>query len=87
MFEDLRKDGEDSPFFQQQDDYDPLLDAPSKKKRGSSGGGGGSSGFSLNGKIFGLTPFQRFALSLMLFILVFIGGFALLMANGSIVVF
>lgn len=87
MFEDLRKDGEDSPFFQQQDEFDPLLDAPSKKNRGSGNSGGGGMNFNVNRKIFGLTPFQRFAISLALFILVFFAGCAFLFVNGSIVIF
>ncbi len=86
MFEDLRKDGEASPFFQQQDEFDPLLDAPVKKKRTSSGGGGGLN-VKFNRKFLGLTAFQRFAISFALLIMVFFSGLAILLVTGSIVVF
>lgn len=85
MFEDLRKEGEASPFFQQGDEPDPLLDAPSKKKKSSSGGGGG--GIKIPRKIFGMTPGQRFAVSLFLLIMTCFGGFALLLVLGAVVVF
>lgn len=85
MFEDLRKDGEASPFFQQEDGPDPLLDAPSKKKRSSGGGGGG--GLKISRNFLGLTPFQRFAVSLALFMMVCIAGVAILFATGGMVFF
>ena len=89
MFEDLRKDGEDSPFFQQKDEFDPLLDAPSKKKRSSKSGGGGQKkgGFKIkfNRKFLGMTATQRFAVAFALFIMVSAASVALLIVTGSIV--
>ena len=89
MFEDLRKDGEASPFFQQQDDFDPLLDGPVKKKRASGNSGGGNNGLNIkfNRKFLGMTPFQRFAISFALLIMVVFSGMAVLLFTGSIVVF
>lgn len=83
MFEDLRKDGEASPFFQPQEELDPLLDAPVKKKR--SGGGGFKIKF--NRKFLGMTAFQRFAVSFALFIMVAFASLALLVVTNSIVLF
>ena len=85
MFEDLRKDGEASPFFQQQEELDPLLDAPAKKKRGGAGGIGIKIKF--NRKFLGMTAFQRFAVSFALFIMVAFASVALLVVTNSIVLF
>lgn len=88
MFEDLRKDGEDSPFFQQKDEFDPLLDAPSKKKRSSKSGGGPKKGglkIKFNRKFLGMTAAQRFAVAFALFIMVSAASVALLVVTGSIV--
>ena len=85
MFEDLRKDGEDSPFFQRQEESDPLLDAPAKKKRSSSGGGGFN--IKVGRNFLGMTPFQRFAISFALFMMICLSGVALLFVTGAIVVF
>lgn len=89
MFEDLRKDGEASPFFQQQDDFDPLLDGPANKKKRSSSNSSGKGGLNIkfNRKFLGMTPFQRFAISFALLIMVFFSGLAFLLVTGSIVVF
>ena len=84
MFEDLRKDGEASPFFQQQEELDPLLDAPSKKKRSS---GVGGLNIKLNRNFLGMSPFQRFAASLALLMVVVFAGIAFLFVSGAIVVF
>jgi hypothetical protein len=83
MFEDLRKDGESSPFFQQEEELDPLLDAPMKKK---SGGGGGLN-IKFNRNFLGMSPFQRFFASFALLIVVCVAGIALLLISGAIVIF
>ena len=83
MFEDLRNDGNSSPLFQQEDELDPLLDAPVKKKR--SGGGGFKIKFGR--KFLGMTAFQRFVLSLAVLVMVSFLSLALLVVTGSIVPF
>lgn len=79
MFEDLRKDGDSSPFFQQGDEFDPLLDAPMKKK----GGGKARS----NRKFLGMTAFQRFVISFAVMVMVSILGLAFLWVTGTIILF
>ena len=79
MFDDLRKDGDASQFFQQEDELDPLLDAPVKKKGGKK--------TRSNRKFLGMTPFQRFVISAMFMALVSVLGLAFLLAVGVIVPF
>lgn len=81
MFEDLRREGESSPFYQQGDEPDPLLDAPAKKK--SSGG----MNFKMPRKFLGMTAFQRFFVSAALFAFVSIGWLAFLFVTGAMVFF
>ena len=84
MFEDLRNEGNASPLFQQDEELDPLLDAPVKKK-------GNAGGFKLKikfgRKFLGMTAVQRFALSLALMLLVSIMSLALLVITNSIALF
>lgn len=82
MFEDLRREGESSPFYQQGDEPDPLLDAPVKKKSG-----GGGMNFKMPRKFLGMTPVQRFFVSAMLFAFVSIAWLAFLFVTGAMVFF
>ena len=74
MFDDLRKEGDSSPFFQG-DEVEPLLDAP-KKKSGAKKKRGG--------KILGMTAFQRFVVSALVLVMVSFAGFAALLLSGTI---
>jgi len=76
MFDDLRKEGDASPYFQSGDESDPLLDAP-KKKSGSPKRKG-------NRKFLGMTAFQRFFISFMLLLMVVMVGLAGLVLTHSI---
>ncbi len=84
MFEDLRNDGNASPLFQQEDELDPLLDAPVKKKRSA---GGFKLKFKMGRKFLGMTAFQRFVVSLALMIMVSILSLAFLVVTNSIALF
>ena len=76
MFDDLRKEGEASPYFQSAEEIDPLLDAPKKK----------SGGLKLKPgrKFLGMTAFQRFVISALLMIMVLFAGVAVLLLTNSI---
>jgi len=80
MFDDLRSIADNSSDFPDQSDTDlePLL-----------GKGSGGKGGSKKGKmpLFGLSAFQRFVLSALLFFLVCILGVMLVMINSSLLVF
>jgi hypothetical protein len=84
MFDDLRNDNDDkSSFFQQDDmsDIEPLLEKKPKKK-------GMGLNVKFNSKTFlGMNAFQRFIISLLLLIVVFVMGMMLLMVTGSIALF
>jgi hypothetical protein len=84
MFEDLRNDGNLSPLYQQEEELDPLLDAPAKKKSGLDG-------FNLNikfgRKFLGMTAFQRFVVSLAIMVMVSVVSLALLVVTGAIALF
>jgi len=85
MFDDLRNEGNSSPLFQQEDEPDPLLDAPVKKKRGL-----GDFQFKtpkLSRKFLGMTAFQRFVISLAIMIMVSVLGLAFLLITNSIALF
>ena len=84
MFEDLRNDGNASPLFQEQDELDPLLDAPVKKKNSF---GDFSFNFKVGRKFLGMTAFQRFVVSLAIMVMVSVVSVALLIAAGSIALF
>jgi hypothetical protein len=81
MFEDLRREGESSPFYQQGDEPDPLLDAPVKKK------GGGGMNFKMPRKFLGMTAFQRFLVSTFLFVFVCVAWIGVLFVMGAMVFF
>jgi len=83
MFEDLRNEGNASPLFQQEEELDPILDAPLKKK----GGSGFKLNFKFNRKFLGMTASQRFIVSAAILFMVSLLGFTLLMAAGKVVVF
>ncbi len=74
MFDDLRKEGDASPFFQGEE-VEPLLDAPKKKNRSS-----GKKGR----KFLGMTAFQRFFISALLTLMVCVVGLAALLLTGTI---
>ena len=76
MFDDLRNNNDQTPFFQDEG-MKPLLD----EKPGRSGG------IKLNGKFLGMTAFQRFIISFMLVILVMILGTMFLLVTGTIAPF
>ena len=87
MFEDLRNDGNASPLFQEEEELDPLLDAPAKKK-------GGFGDFKVTGfkikfgrKFLGMTAFQRFVVALAIMVMVSVLSLALLVVSGSVVFF
>jgi len=82
MFEDLRNDGNASPLFQQEEELDPLLDAPIKKKSGL-----GGLNLKFGRKFLGMTAFQRFVVSLAIMVMVSIVSLALLVAVGAIALF
>ena len=77
MFDDLRKEGDASPFFAGADEVGPLLDAPLKKKTG---------GLQIKpgGKIFGMTAFQRFVISALLMVMTGVIGLLLVLLTGKI---
>jgi|WetSurMetagenome_2_1015567.scaffolds.fasta_scaffold1576537_1 hypothetical protein len=79
MFDDLRKDSDASPFFQEEES-EPLLDAKPKKKAVRQG-----VGFKLDDKFLGMTAFQRFILSIMLLMVVCVLGMMFLLVAGKIV--
>ena len=85
MFDDLRDQGNASPLFQPEEDFDPLLDAPVKKKGNSKSGSGLK--LKVGRKFLGMTAFQRFVVSLALFVMVSVLGFALLFVSGAVVLF
>jgi hypothetical protein len=74
MFDDLRNEGDASPFFQG-NEVDPLLDAPKKKSRGAK---------KKSGKFLGMTAFQRFIISALLMFMTIILGLAFLLVSGAI---
>jgi hypothetical protein len=74
MFDDLRKEGDSSEFFQG-DDIEQLLDAPKKKGRGSSKKGR---------KFLGMTAFQRFVISALLMLLACVLGLVFLVVTGTL---
>lgn len=85
MFDDLRKESQDSPYFQQaappaeeETPVRPLRRPTSKKMR-----------FNLmpGGKFLGLSPVQQFILSLLLFLMVCSSGFFVLVITEKIVFF
>ena len=79
MFDDLRKEGDASPFFQQEE-IEPLLDAPKKKSAATKA--------RKNGKFLGMTAFQRFIIATLLMIMVvFVGAVALLLTNSTVLPF
>jgi hypothetical protein len=75
MFDDLRNEGDASPFFQGSE-VEPLLDAPKKsrstKKKGR--------------KFLGMTAAQRFIISALLMFMTGILGVVLLLIAGAIYV-
>jgi hypothetical protein len=74
MFDDLRKEGDNSPFFQQEE-IEPLLDAPAKKKSAAAKA-------RKSGKFLGMTAFQRFFIAtLFMIMIVFLGVAVLLLTN------
>lgn len=80
MFDNLRQKSTQDAGFTPSEDISPTeraLGQPKRatsKARASSGGGGGGAGF------LGLTPFQRFVLTLELFLIVSLLGCGLLVA-------
>ena len=84
MFDDLRNDGNLSPLFQQEEESDPMLDAPVKKK-----GSLGDFNFKIKfgRKFLGMTAFQRFVLSLAIMVMVSVVSLALLVITGAIALF
>lgn len=83
MFDDLRKEGDASPFFQQEQDVEPLLDAPKKK----SAGGGFSFKPGGKRKFLGMTAFQRFVISTLIFVMVGFMGLMFLVVTGTVSIF
>lgn len=81
MFEDLRNEGNASPLFQQEDELDPLLDAPARKKRS-----GGFPKMKFGRKFLGMTAFQRFVISFALMIAVSVLGVGLLVITNTVAV-
>ena len=81
MFEDLRNEGNASPLFQEQDEPDPLLDAPVKRKSADFK----MPKFKFGRKFLGMTAFQRFVLSLALLIMVSTLSLAILVVGGALV--
>lgn len=75
MFDDLRKEGDSSPFFQGAE-MEPLLDAPKKKSGGVK--------LKVGRNFLGMTAFQRFVVSALLLVMVTFAGFALLLLAGTI---
>jgi hypothetical protein len=74
MFDDLRKDGDASEFFQG-DDIEKLLESPKKKSAGKS---------KKNRKLLGMTAFQRFVISALLMLMTLMLGLALLIITDTI---
>ncbi len=72
MFDDLRNEAESTPFFQD-NEPDISLDEQPKKP-----------GFSLDGKILGMTPGQRLIIAAMLAMVTCILGSMLLLVMGVV---
>jgi len=76
MFDDLRKEGDASPFFES-GEIEPLLDASIKKKTGALQ-------MKASGKFLGMTAVQRFILATLLMMMVGILGFMLVLVTGKL---
>lgn len=76
MFDDLRKEGDASPYFQQEEEIEPLLDAPKKKTAAPK--------IKTGRKFLGMTAFQRFVISALIMLMVVFVGLATLLLTGSI---
>ncbi len=74
MFDDLRNEGDASPFFQG-GAGEPLLDAPKKKSGGKK---------RKSGKFLGMTAFQRFIISALMMLMACVLGFMFLLVTGKI---
>ena len=77
MFDDLRKEGDASPFFEASD-VEPLLDAPKKKT------GGLSLNIKTGGKFLGMTAVQRFIISALVMVMAGVLGLMLLLVTGKL---
>jgi hypothetical protein len=75
MFDDLRKEGDASPFFEA-GEIEPLLDSPRKKTGGLT--------IKSGGKFLGMTAVQRFILSFLLMAMVTMLGLMLVLVMGAI---
>lgn len=75
MFDDLRKEGDASPFFES-GEIEPLLDASIKKTS--------SLQIRAGGKFLGMTAVQRFILATLLMVMVGILGFMLVLVTGKL---
>lgn len=76
MFDDLRKEGDASPFFES-GEIEPLLDAPIKKKTGGLQ-------IKTSGKFLGMTAIQRFFISVLLLVMVIMLGLMLTLVTGAV---
>lgn len=80
MFDDLRKDSNESAFFQEENETDLLPKAKPKKT-------GAGMSIKINNNFLGMTAFQRFILSVMLMVVTCVLGAVLLLVTGKILMF